>query len=235
MDEAVAQEQEVKQPNKYRNTTIVLIIAVVVCIILGLFYFDILPIKSITSVTQPKNGTAKPTSAPTGFQYDTAKAEKLLTDYIEDTIKPEYLPEKIEVKQGLSGNNGVLESVKYKFGTFFTSKGSTISANFYYKENTNNLDGYIISIIPSSTRFTTPTVPLTNSLLASYFLSPFAVSSCQTKETISSCELFQDEVEGKKGYGVMNIDYSNGPKIFNCFIPKGSEYYEKSKSCLSHN
>jgi len=84
---------------------------------------------------------------PNTFRYDTKKAEKLLTDYIKSTLKPELIPPKIEVKQGLT-IDGRVGNTRHEFGSMFTLNNSSISANFHYKENINAPSDYFIFIQP---------------------------------------------------------------------------------------
>lgn len=168
------------------------------------------------------------------FQYDAKKAETLLTQYLKDNIKPEFLPAKIDIKQGLSIDNRI-EDIKYQFGVYLLNNKETISANFHYKENTNDPNDFSIFIEPKTVSGTTATVSLANSLLTSYFTNPFSISSCQTKSTTSYCENFQTLDEGKKGYGTVFL-YQGAkltPLVFNCIVPKGNKDYDSRNSCIT--
>jgi hypothetical protein len=233
MDPTTNPQQGIESPNKKnRLTEIVLIVAVIlVCIILGLFYFDILPIP-----LKLPGQTNKPTPVPkpTAFQYDSAKAKTILTQYIQDALKSELLPENIEVKQGMSTNGDIVD-IQYEFGSRFTALESTVSADFHYNENTNVPSDFWIFIQPKNINQTTATPFLANSLLSSYFTSPYAISDCQTKGITSYCENVQILTEGKKGYGIAFI--KEGPRItsfiYNCFISKESKNYNKSNNCIT--
>ncbi|MDP2586020.1 MAG: hypothetical protein Q8P29_04025, partial [Candidatus Levybacteria bacterium] len=146
---------------------------------------------------------------------------------------PEFLPAKIEVKQGLS-IDGRTEDVKYEFGSMFNSIDSSISANFHYKEYSNISNDFETFIQPTNVTETIATVSLANSLLTSYFISPHNISDCQTKETMSYCENFQILSEGKRGYGIAIVNGTSKSMsiVFNCFVPKESKDYETQKSCI---
>lgn len=219
-------------------------VAVILLLLFGILnYFNILsisdvfpnqlgwlPRKEVSTDTSPTNFTPAQQKVPTGtFQYDTKKAETLLTKYIKDTIRPEFLPSKLEIKQGLT-IDGRTEDIKYEFGSSITASDATISVNFHYKENSNMPNDYVIFIQPSTTQ-TTATASLANSLLLSYFAAPYTISDCQARGGGTSCENFQIIPEGKKGYGV--LVGSGGNIIFTCFIPKESKDYESFSSCLA--
>ena len=133
--------------------------------------------------------------------------------------------------------NGQQRNINYEFGSIFNMKNATISASFVYDNGSNIPGDYGIFIRPSDLTSTFPTVTLANSVLASYFSSPYVVSNCQIKGTISYCENFQTTNEGKRsyGYGTILDTISNKPipVIFTCFIPKESKYYNLLKSCIA--
>lgn len=235
-----------------------------VVIILAIFfgvmnYFNILPISALWPnqfsflphrPVSTKNNiglTTYPKISPTPnlhysanvFQYDSEKAKTLLTEYIKDNIKPEFLPAKIEVKQGLSIDNRQ-EDIKYQFGAYLVRNQETISINFHYKENANAPNDFTIFIKPSVVEQKTLNSTLANSLLSSYFVNPYSpIESCEKKGTTSYCEIFKIESDGKKGYGVLFGDDISAstpkltPIVFNCFIPKESKDYDKQSSCIS--
>lgn len=196
--------------------------------------FNWLP-RQINNLTIEQNVTPSPANfTPNTFTYDTAKAKTLLTQYIKDAIKPEFLPANIEIKQGLS-IDGRTEDIKYEFGSMFTANQASFSANFHYKEKTSTSNDFSIFIQPESITQATATAPLANSLLSSYFTSPYSISNCQQKGTTSYCENFQTLTEGKRGYGI--ISAKQGIKsisiVFNCFVPKESKDYDALKSCIT--
>jgi hypothetical protein len=233
MDQITDQQQEIESPRRSRLTEIILIATtVVVCIILGLFYFDILPIpfKLPNQATKPT-----PTPKPVAFQYDSAKAKTILTQYIKSAIKPEFLPSKIEIKQGLSIDNR-LDDLKNQFGTYYNLKESSISANFHLKENTSIPNDFSIFIQPQKNNQAIVNPQVANSLLSSYFTNPYVVSDCQTKDSTSYCESFKSVNDGKRGYGIVLAGRGSTSAliIFNCFIPKESEEYSTLNSCINY-
>jgi hypothetical protein len=81
-------------------------------------YFNILPLSSLfpnyLGILPHKEQNNKPISQPTQtpvnyspniFQYDSKKAKAILTSYIKDNIKPEFLSQTLDIKQGLSIDN----------------------------------------------------------------------------------------------------------------------------------
>jgi hypothetical protein len=230
-------------------------IGFVTAILLLLFgvlnYFNILSISAVfprqlswlprqtTQTNVQTNSALKKNSAlqnptPAVFQYDVKKAETLVSNYIKDNIKPEFLPPKIEVKQGLS-IDGRLEDIKYEFGSMFTANNASFSANFHYQEKTNTSNDFSIFIQPENAMQATATAILANSLLASYFTDPYNISDCQTKGTASFCENFQILENGKRGYGILLGNQGNKPLsiVFTCFVPKESKDYGVLKSCIT--
>src|SRR3989344_997017 len=191
-------------------------------------YLSWLPRQNNTLTNNPLNYSPIPTPTPTqtGFQYDTKKAEILLTQYIKDTIKPEFLPEKIDIQEGLT-IDGRMENVKSQFGFSLTNPKETVSANFHFKENASASNDFSIFIQPKTVDGTTATVSLANSLLSYYFVNLHAVSSCKTKGTTSYCENFQTENDEKRGYGIVFI-YQGAkltPLVFNCTVPKANKNF----------
>ncbi len=180
----------------------------------------------------------RPTPTPfVRFSYDTVKAQNALESYIKDNIKQEFLPEEIEVKQGLTMDGRINQNMRYEFGTYFVTEKVTLSANFIYNENTNIASDYGVFIQPNDLTSITPTESLSNSLLNIYFQHPYSVSSCQTKGTTSYCENFQ-VLNGEKigyGYGTITNTQTNKstPIVFACLVPKESKYYDILKSCIA--
>jgi len=206
------------------------VVLILLFILIALIKTAFTPAKTLPT----KNNVPNPTNyTPSVFQYDSAKAEKLLTQYIKDTIKPEFLPAKIEVKRGLS-IDGRTEDVRYEFGSMFTTNQASFSANFHFKENVNTANDYSIFIQPRNTTQTTATASLANSLLTSYFTNPYLIANCQTKGVTSYCENFQTFTEEKKGYGIALINSTRKLMsiVFSCSIPKESKSYDTQKSCI---
>jgi len=221
-------------------------VAVVLLLLFGaLNYFNILSVSDAfprqlgwlprQAVAQKKllYTPAKPTLAPTPavFNYNAEKAKTLLTQYIKDTIKAEFLPEKIEIKQGLS-LDGTNNGSQRNFGVVFTSGSSSISANFGYKESTNIPNSYAVFVQLQNAVKATATASLTNSLLTSYFKNSYSASDCQIVEIGSYCENFQASAEVKKGYGMFIVPATETETVFTCLIPKESSGFNNLTSCL---
>lgn len=239
MDEQVGKQQEIKPPNKRRIFIVIIASFIIILIFAVPYYLNLHSQKS----PQQNNGSAVNTSITNPpsetFQYDTKKAETLVTDYLKQNVKPEFLPETIEVKQGLS-TNGTLGQEKGLFGAFFEIKEATIAANFHFKENTATPNNFSIFIQPKNISQTTATKSLATSLLSTYFLNPYEISDCKVTASSSYCESFKTTAEGKKGYGIAFINSAglNGPAklmpiIFNCFVPKESKFFDWAKSCIA--
>lgn len=175
---------------------------------------------------------AKPTITPE-FQYDTKKAEAILTQYIKDTIKPDFLPAKLDIKQSyqIDGKPGP----EHGFNFYYKTNNLLISSTFHYLERSNAQDGFSIFIQPPNIQETTASASLANSLTSLYFNNPYSlISNCAAKGTSSYCENFKIESNGKKGYGIV-FGYDNGKftsLVFNCFLPKESKFYSQN-SCIS--
>lgn len=176
---------------------------------------------------------------PNVFQYDTGKARTILAQYIRDTINPEFVPQTLDIKEGLSIDNRV-EDNKRQFGSYFTTSQATFSINFHYKENTNTPNDFSIFIQPSQSEEITLTLDLANSLVASYFINPSSpITNCDKKGTTSYCESFKIGDDGNRGFGALiGQDASKSPPkltsiVFTCFIPKESKDYDSMKSCIS--
>jgi len=188
-------------------------------------------------ISQP---THSPTNySPNTFQYDTKKAKKILTQYIKENIKSEFLPQNLEIKQGLYIDNKV-SSLKNMFGSYFSKNNAIISINFHYKENTNNPNDFFIFIQLTKLEKVTLTPDIANSLSSSYFINPYSpITNCDIKGTTSYCETFKIEKDGKIGFGaIIAQDPSKSPPkltsiVFTCFIPKESKDYDTTQSCIS--
>lgn len=217
----------------------VVFVVVVLLLLFGtLNYFNILSVSSVFPnqfgwlPRQQTKVVINPSPTPSNFtssefQYDTKKAETLLTEYIKSTIKPDLLPQKIEVKRNTDEK---LDKIPYKFTSSFLSKNVAVSANFYYKINTSIPNAFVIFIKPENVNQATITASLTNSFLPSSFIRPYTVSSCKTEDYISYCENFQSLTDGKRGYGAFKTSASL--TLINCFIPKESEYFSL-ESCIN--
>lgn len=198
-----------------------------------------LPHKTQPVPTPLPASTQEQNFSSNSFQYDTEKAKTILTQYIKDSIKPEFLPDNLEIKQGLSIDNRT-EELNHQFGSYFTDNQTTFSINFHYKENTNTPNDFIIFIQPTNVDEATVTQAIANSLTSTYFHNPYSpIDNCETKGTTSYCENFKAEFNGKRGFGVLiGQDLSKSPPtltsiIFTCFVPKESKDYNTQKSCIS--
>jgi len=239
MDKQVLRTEEIKQPNKYLSRKIIVAgVVVIVCVISALLYFNIPPLTPSAPVVQPTDKTiAVPT--PTVFPYDTAKAEKLLADYLKDTLKPEFILNNIKVKQGLTLDNEIIESQPYEFSAYFNSRKATIASTFYYQKDTNIQNVYVVIIQTDALSQASPSANLANLTLPSYFSHPYPISNCTT-DTLKHdyyCENFQTTDMGKIGYGIAYLYTAEGPNIqgselYACFIPKESQYYNTYNSCV---
>jgi len=197
--------------------------------------FGFLPHRMVPQLTP----TQSPNYSQTVFQYDVEKAKTIISKYIKDTIKPEFIPQALDIKQGLSIDNRV-EDNKRQFGSYFTTSQATFSINFHYKENANTANDFTIFIQPSNVDETTVTQDIANSLTSTYFNNPYSpVDSCETRGTTSYCEEFKTETGGKRGYGVVFAEDTSvsppkfTPIVFTCFIPDESKDYNITQSCIS--
>lgn len=253
-------EQNFSQNNGVKKKLVLRILFTVIIIILLIvilnyfnILFNILPLSRLFPNQLgflPHKAQNRPTSIPqstetptnyssTVFQYDSEKAKIILTQYIKGDIRPEFIPQTLDIKQGLSIDNRQ-EDLKYQFGTYFTSKQSAISVNFHYKENTNTPNDFIIFIQLSQIDKTPVTPTLANTMATSYFNNPYSpIQNCSNKEATSYCETFRTEDNGKRGYGVIFTDDNSVsppkfiPIVFTCLVPKESKDYATQKSCIS--
>ena len=172
---------------------------------------------------------------PTTFQYDTEKAKTLLTQYIKSTLKPGLLPVNFETNQGITINQ-YAQNPNW-FVTSFFSQNASPAAFFRFDKNSSNPNSSSISINLKNLPQPAASAALANSLLSSYFSTPFILSdpNCRNVSESVFCENFQTTSDGKKGYGMTII--GTPPKsinnIFTCLIPKESADYASAKSCIS--
>lgn len=224
----------------------IIFVATVLALFFGtLNYFNILSVSKLNPqlfgrlphkpyIVVSNRATTTPTPTPTIFPYDSKTAESLLAQYLKETLKPKFLPAKIDVKQGLSIDNRN-DNIMFEFGSSFTIDKNNISATYHYKENTNIQNDFSIFIQPENVTQATATAALANSLLSTYFKNPYSISTCQTKEATSYCESFKTTTEGKTGYGIAlnNTNSKLTSIVFTCFIPKPSKDYNALNSCIS--
>lgn len=227
-------------------------VAVVLFLLFGtLNYFNILPASDVfpdqfSWLPRQTNQKEKllytpanpvPTPTTTVFNYDTRKAETLLTQYIKDNIKPEFLPEQIEVKQHLI-SDGTLKGTDYEFGANWNLENIIFSANFHYLPNSvNQIRDMEFYVNPPSSNIS---IDATNSvLLTKRYLKnlPEVIDfDCGVFEKSTKfCEYFLEKEAGKSGFGAAEGNDEKGNKImliFSCFIPKNDSYYNKRTSCL---
>lgn len=234
----------------------ILLIGIVIVFVIGILnYFNIFPLSKLfpnylgflthknQQVSPITNSQSTPNStanySANVFQYDSEKAKTILTKYIKDTIKPEFLPENLDIKQGLSINNTIDEKRKNLFGSYIINKNETISITSNFIENSNTPNFFMIFIHPSKTKQSALNLALANSLVSAYFKNPITIAKCNTNGTASTCKEIKIESEGKREFGALIAqDTSKSPSIpvstiFSCFIPKESNVYDSIKSCIS--
>jgi len=216
--------------NKQQIIRILLALIIIIFIFTAIIFLNTL---NTSSKTSPQQNNKSISSAPISkvFPYDTKNAEKLLEQYIKNTVKPEFLPAKIEIKQGLT----IDKTLADEFTSSFTAADSTVSASFHFIENSSISNDFEIFIQLTDVTQATATTSLANSLLSSYFSNPLPVSNCQKKNTSSYCENFQTLKDAKVGYGIILAPDGNklAKLVFTCKIPKESKDYDTSKSCIN--
>lgn len=233
----------------------IIFVAVVLLLLFGtLNYFNILPVSDVFPnqlgwlprqqsklASQGESLQSYQNKIPPAsqFVYDTAKAEVLLTQYIKDTIKPEFLPDKIEIKQGLYSNNKSVE-YPYEFSFILAKKELTIYAYLNYQRNTNIIGDMEIFVDVSNSRVlqSTITASLSNSQVSQYLLKPSSLlteTNCVADERKSYCQIFETQENNKSGFGfvIYNNVVSTAKMVFSCSIPKESGYYNEAKSCIA--
>ena len=226
----------------------IVFVAVILVILFGILnYFNILKLSEIfpnylgflPHIKQNNKPGPNPTQIPANFQYDMEYSKTILIKYVKEIIKPEFLPENLDIKQGLTFNNSVDEKLKNLFGSYIKNDNETISVTFNYIENTFLPSDFKILIHPIKTEQTTLNVALANSLISSYFINPIPIEKCDSIKTTSYCKTIKTESEGKREFGVIiGLDSSKSPPvpvstIFTCFIPKENILYDRINSCVS--
>jgi hypothetical protein len=222
-----------QKPHNVRPLKFVIAFAILLLILGVANYFKLFtrtptPQKNVATV----NKSTTPSPIPE-FKYDAEKAKMLLTQYIKDAIKPEYLPDNIEVKQGLSPT-GALQKLNYQFGSIFNTKNGIISAVMHYKIDSNDINDYYIYIKSKSIDKASLTAASTSALISTYFKNAPSEISCKPAQNNSYCENFKTTSNAKTGYGILKANNSNDEIwLFNCFISNKSKNYENAKSCLA--
>ena len=216
-----------------------LLVGIVLVLLFGILnYFNILRLSSLfpsqlSWLPHKQNQEGNKTKAipnvnytPSVFQYDTEKGKKIFTAYIKEALSPKILPSNYEATKTPTNNE---LDIRFK-----STNGANIYALFHFNENSNTLRDFSIFIEPQNMKGKTVTSALANSLLSSYFLNPFTISSCATKKTTSYCEQFQEEKDGKRGFAIISSKYGTVSTFFvaTCFIPKESQKYTERTSCL---
>jgi hypothetical protein len=186
----------------------------------------------VTHFPSPANNQSSST-----FNYDVEKAQDVISAYIKDTIKSEFIPEDLDIEQGLSIDNRSEDDNK-QFGSYYTLDNTVFSINAHYREFTNTFNDFIVFIQPQS-EIDSATPEVANSLTSIYFNSPFLINNdCKTQSSTVYCENFQSVADGKRGYGLLVSKDSSNPDssraiVFTCFIPKESKDYINTTSCIS--
>lgn len=173
------------------------------------------------------------------FAYDAPKANTLLSKYLKDKIKSDYLPGKIEVKHKLIAS-GKQEGTDYEFGANWTINNTFFQSNFHYEIDTNNVSDIHFSVQPPDIKETVVNASLAKSLTSAYLknIPESPKFNCGTfQATISFCENFQTTDLGMEGFGLVigKAQPNNTVFIFSCFIPKDSRYFNTRTSCLKFN
>ena len=259
MEEVPANQphQQDRSTKKIRSFEIIFIPIVLVLLLGILNYFNVLKLSRLfpnqlnflphISYEEPQNQKVPPArqSFPTfspnsaTFAYDTSKANSLLSNYLRDKIKSDYLPSKIEVKHKLIASNKQ-EGTDYEFGSNWTIDNVFFQSNFHYEPDTNNPRDMQFSIQLQNIKETSASASLTKALSDTYLKTASESTNfvCGiSKNTISFCENFQTTVLGKEGFGLIiaKAQPNNTVFVFSCFIPKDSKYFSIRTSCLLFN
>lgn len=209
-------------------------------------YFNLI---SLSSIYKPFFLPHKPTITPSPsnftpavFTYDANKAKKLLTDYIKDTIKPDFLPEKITINQGQQ-IDGKKSNLSYEFGWYDQINSASLGANLHFAENTNTIADKEIFIEISNNNLaeSSMTASLANSLLSPYLKvqEQMQPSDCKSKLNTSYCQVFKQDGNGKNGFGIILLGKGALPSmqkshliLFSCSLSKEGDLSKTQQSCL---
>lgn len=191
--------------------------------------FASLPHKQISKT----NLSLLPAPTPKNFPYDWNYAQTALEKFIKDNLKTEFLPAKIEGKQGLIATDSG-KGTEYEYGAKWRINDLLIVSFFHYGFKTNiPSDMEFIIQIPNTTEIVA-TESLTNELTQKYLKN--------ISKTTFVCKNFTKDItyctndmkitsNGKKGYG-LGIDHShNLTLLISCFVPKDGIYYNKWSNC----
>lgn len=184
----------------------------------------------------PKQQNTDISTSSAKFSYDPVKAQKTLEKYIIDNIKEDFLPSKIDVKQGLL-SSGQTDGTPYEFGTNWEMENISFNATFHYIENSNELRDTEFYINPKEYKNTSLDTSISATLVKTYLKNiPESLNfDCGTSSSAKFCERFVTEEAGKSGFGIVSVIDKFGKNntfIFSCFIPKNDSYYNKRTSCL---
>jgi hypothetical protein len=206
---------------KMRSGRIIFILIIVVFVLI--FFY---------CLNASRHTTQIPVNYSSVDQYNNQKANSLLAQYIEDSLKQKFIPSfDLKAQQGKQINSN---SPSNYFYINFPAKKASVSAMLRYEEKINSYDYLNIIIIPFDVKQTTMNPAQANLLLSEYFKNPYDISDCK-KQRVGYCENFQETEKGKIGYGVFVGSLSIGiqkPIVFNCLIPKESKLYKTATTCL---
>lgn len=167
------------------------------------------------------------------FSYDALKAQSVLEKYIRDNIKEEFLPSKIEVKQGFLAS-GETTGTPYQFGTNWEMNNISFHAAMHYIKNSNELRDTEFFINQKEYNDTSLDTSTSATLVKAYLKNmPESLNfDCGTFSSVKFCEHFVTEAVRKNGFGIVSVIDKINTFIFSCSFPKNDSYYNKRTSCL---
>lgn len=190
--------------------------------------FGWLPHKPMFSQNNSARGNFSPV-------YNYITVQPLLTSFIKDNVKNDFLPKDIVLKKDIA-EDGKTSTVFFDYPT----PQATVAAYIHYLENTSLSDEMkiFVRITEDKNQPLSATAATANLLVNKYFLNARETlkdSDCKSTAKIYSCEIFKEQKNGKFGYGFAIFkSLPLTPKVvFSCLIPKDNKDYMTMVSCIN--
>jgi hypothetical protein len=231
-------------------------VLIIIIVLFGLLnYFNILSLSTLypnqlgflphqiagKQVSRVSESTPTPKPIPTFPGYNWNYAQITLEKFLEDNIKPEFLPPKIQGEQGLIQTDNK-RGTGYEFGVKWNTNSNELIMGFFHygiKTNTERDRDLLIEIQNGTDSKATES--LTKNLAQKYLnnIPDNTIFNCKifSDNKTTACESFSNISNGKKGFGlIISQQLDNGQPynlttVFACFFPKNGIYYNHT-SCI---
>lgn len=157
----------------------------------------------------------------------------VFADFAKDTLRSEWLPEKLEVVQGVS-TSGTMQGTGYSHGIQWEINEFVLHGVVHYHQyDYSRVQD--IGILVELPGFESITAARTKAEIERFFLTPADSINCrQTDFNATICERFWQGDDGsKRGVGMVSSPAGQDTFLFACELPPSSDKYGSFTSCTA--